>query len=80
MFGGSAFPLTLLGDAALENGKITNTLGGLPDLPIGRTQLTIDGGASGLVTNLVDLCARGAGDKLSTTLTAQSGRTAALSV
>ncbi|MFL5885630.1 MAG: hypothetical protein ACJ77M_11210 [Thermoleophilaceae bacterium] len=71
-------PLSLLADTGLEGGRLTNTLNGLPDLPVASFQLLLQGGP-GLVMNQVDLCAPGAGATIDGTFTAHSGRTAAVS-
>src|SRR3954451_14258493 len=75
---GGAVPITLVGDVGLETGRITNTFTGIPDLPLSRFQLTVDGG-QGLLRNQSDLCAPGAGGTVDGTITAHSGRTATIS-
>jgi hypothetical protein len=75
---GGNVPLTLVGDVGLENGRVTNSFAGLPDLPLSTFQITVDGG-SGLLMNASDLCAPGAGPRLDGIIASQSGRSASVS-
>src|SRR5204863_6789856 len=71
-------PLVLHGASALPTGPgqgISNTFEGLPDLPVTRFELTLDGGPNALLKTLRDLCRAKANTQTSATFTAQSGRT-----
>jgi hypothetical protein len=78
---GPPVPLTLFGAAGFAGAAVTNTFDGIPDLPLSRFELTIDGGArNGLFLNDVNLCTVGAEQMtLRGELTAHSGRTASVS-
>ena len=76
---GPPVPLTLIGTVSLAPGALGNTFDGIPDLPLSRFELTIDGGGgrnTGLVVNTADLCRAGTPLTVKGQLTAQSGRTA----
>jgi hypothetical protein len=76
---GPPVPLTLIGAVSLTNGSVGNTFDGIPDLPLSRFELTIDGGGgkkTGLVVNAADLCRAGTPLTVKGELTAQSGKTA----
>jgi hypothetical protein len=68
-----AVPVLLRGTIALPG---TTTFDGLPDVPLSRFTLSIDGGTTGLLVNGEDLCKRGAHTTVGATLLAHSGRTA----
>jgi hypothetical protein len=72
-----AVPLTLRAETALPAGVgegLTNTLGGLPDLPVTRFDLELTGGPTGLLSTLDDLCRSGARTSARAVFTAHSGR------
>lgn len=70
-------PVQLAGSIALPG---TTTFDGIPDVPLSRFELTIDGGsASSLLINAEDLCKRGAHTTATANILAHSGRTAQLS-
>jgi hypothetical protein len=76
---GPPVPLSLTGKIGLGNGLVTNTFDGLPDLPLSRFELTVNGGGtSGLLANAGNVC----GTKLSKTargeFLAHSGKTASV--
>jgi hypothetical protein len=74
---GGLVPLSLVGDIGLQNGSVTNTFSGLPDLPLSTFKIALDA-SPGLLTNLADLCAPGAGTTLQGSMTAHSGRSASV--
>jgi hypothetical protein len=78
---GAPVPLTLFGDAGFAGSMVTTTIEGIPDLPLSRFELTIDGGGTnGLLLNDVNLCTASTQDMtLRGDLTAHSGRTASVS-
>ncbi len=76
---GPPVPLTLIGQVLLAPGALTNTFDGIPDLPLSRFELTLDGGGgrnTGQLTNLADLCRADTPLGLKGELLAHSGRTA----
>jgi hypothetical protein len=78
-----AVPLTLRADATLPTNAgegITNTIAGLPDLPVTRFDLSLTGGAGALLANGDDLCRRGAQTTARAVFTSHSGRTVNASV
>jgi hypothetical protein len=71
-------PLALLGQVSFGTG-ITNIFDGVPDLPLSRFELTIDGGGTtGLLLNGPKLCGRKTRPVAHATLLAHSGKTANL--
>ena len=52
---GAPVPLKLIGEVSLAEG-IVNTFTGIPDLPLSRFELTVNGGPRGLLANAQDLC------------------------
>jgi hypothetical protein len=70
-----AVSVTLIGNPELVGGKLANVFDGQPDLPLGRFDLTIDGGTGGLLKNAVDLCAPRADVTAGASFTAHSGKT-----
>jgi hypothetical protein len=77
---GPPVPLTLVGASGLENSLLTNTFEGIPDVPLSRFELTIDGGGTnGLLKNIANLCKLAAAPTATGTLVGQSGKTANIS-
>jgi hypothetical protein len=79
---GPPVPLTLIGAVQLLPGALTNTFDGIPDLPLSRFELTLDGGGgrnTGQLVNLADLCRADTPLGLKGQLLAHSGKTAAVS-
>jgi hypothetical protein len=72
--------VTLIGNAQVLNGKLANVFDDQPDLPLGRFDLTLDGGSGGLLKNAVDLCAPGADLTANASFVAHSGKTVARTV
>src|SRR4051794_10310796 len=78
---GPPVPLTLIGAVQLLPGALTNTFDGIPDLPLTRFELTLDGGGgknTGQVVNLADLCRAGTPLTLKGEILSHSGKTAAV--
>jgi hypothetical protein len=78
---GAPVPLTLFGDVVVVAGSVTTTFNGIPDLPLARFELTLDGGSNtGQILNQLNLC-RATTEQLTLRgqLTAHSGRTATAS-
>jgi hypothetical protein len=77
---GPPVPLTLIGSSGLENSLLTNTFAGIPDVPLSRFVLTVDGGGTnGLLKNTANLCKLATPPTATGTLVAQSGKTADIS-
>jgi hypothetical protein len=75
---GPPVPLTLIGRVQLLPGALTNTFDGIPDLPLSRFELTLDGAGgrnTGQLTNLVDLCRADTPLTLNGEILAHSGKT-----
>lgn len=76
---GPPVPLTLIGAVQLLPGGITNTFDGIPDLPLSRFELTLDGGGgrnTGQLLNNADLCRADTPLGLKGEILAHSGATA----
>jgi hypothetical protein len=65
-------PVRLDGTVALTPQGVTTTFTGLPDVPLARFELNLDGGAAGLFGVSGDLC-RGAAPPITAAFAAQSG-------
>jgi hypothetical protein len=76
---GPPVPLTLTGSIGLVGSQVQNTFEGIPDLPLSRFELTVDGGELGLLMNNVDLCGLPERPVATAALVAHSGATAELS-
>jgi hypothetical protein len=74
---GQPVPLKLIGIVGLREG-IVNTFDGIPDLPLSRFELTVNGGDRGLLANAMDLCLPSAVRTAKAEITAHSGATANL--
>jgi hypothetical protein len=74
---GPPVPLTLFGATGLGE-SITNTFDGIPDLPLSRFELTVDGGGRGLIVNSADLCSAGVQRGARAQIVSHSGATANL--
>ena len=76
---GQPVPLTLIGSVLLGT-SLTNTFDGIPDLPLSRFELTLDGGGTtGQLLNKMDLCRASTPLTLHGELLAHSGRSASVS-
>jgi hypothetical protein len=78
---GPPVPLTLIGAVQLLPGALTNTFDGIPDLPLSRFELTLDGGGgknTGQLVNLANLCRADTPLTLKGELVAHSGKTASV--
>jgi hypothetical protein len=58
--------------------RILNTFDNVPDVPVGRFQLNIDGGRDGILMARRDLCAERTPPTVDSTFTAHSGKSASL--
>jgi hypothetical protein len=67
-------PLRLEGAVALTQAGIRTTFTGLPDVPLSRFALDLDGGPKGAFQIGQDLCALAAPPRVTATFVAQSGR------
>jgi hypothetical protein len=76
---GPPVPLTLIGAVGLAGNQVQNTFEGIPDLPLSRFELTIDGGENGLLVNNVDLCELPERPVATAAITGHSGASAELS-
>jgi hypothetical protein len=79
---GAPVPLTLIGAVLLAPNALTTTFDGIPDLPLSRFALTLDGGGgknTGQLVNLADLCRADTPLTLRAELLAHSGKTAGVS-
>src|SRR4051812_27764854 len=78
---GPPVPLTLIGAVQLLPGALTNTFDGIPDLPLTRFELTLDGGGgrnTGQLVNLADICRADTNLALKGELLAHSGKTSSV--
>ncbi len=66
--------VALVGHVESVPGKLRTTFETVPDAPVSRFTLTLDGGSKGLISNSENLCA--ATQHVSIQITAQSGKTA----
>jgi hypothetical protein len=74
---GPPVPLQLLGTVTIAGDQLTNTFGGVPDLPLSRFELTVNGGGTDhLLSNTSKLCGRKTPPLARATLLAHSGKTA----
>ena len=71
---GPPIPLRLAGTVALTPAGLRTTFTGLPDVPLARFALALDGGPSGLFGAGADLCALRTPPVVTAAYTAQSGR------
>jgi hypothetical protein len=75
---GPPVPLTLFGAVGIEGSSLKNTFDGIPDLPLSRFELAIDGGEGGLLANSTNLCRLTAPAAARGVLTGHSGATSTL--
>src|SRR5829696_3238039 len=71
---GAPIPLRLAGSVELTDAGLRTTFTGLPDVPLPRFALSLDGGPSGLFVTGPDLCALKTPPVVTAAYTAQSGR------
>jgi hypothetical protein len=74
---GDPIPLRLEGAVELTPTGIKTTFTGLPDVPLSRFALNLDGGANGAFQLAADLCTTKAPPAVAATFAAQSGKQAA---
>lgn len=74
---GPPVPLQLLGRVIVAGSTLTNVFDGVPDLPLSRFELTVNGGGTDhLLANTSDLCGFKTPPLAKATLLAHSGKTA----
>ena len=61
---GEGFELNLRSESVLEHGQVLNSFADMPDVPLSRFTMKIDGGKNGLISLRRGLCAKGKAAKL----------------
>jgi hypothetical protein len=69
---GGVLPFVLSGSTGLSSGRLQNVFGGLPDVPLTRFSLAINGGPHGLLEATRNLCS-GPASTVDAALTGQNG-------